>query len=199
MVKFIEIMVAEKKEKDVEVYTLSGMATLKGFVKNGLDSSTIINLMVVFDSEADELKQRGFTFPPHTFLYHKVSKSEVIGVLINKHNFTPEEAFQSLNKLVSQLNLNMIDRRDSDEMFEKLAEEANNKVVKNSNNPRLKIGEKDIVIIGGFLREKINFVHSDDEGFLKTCEELEINIIPTPALHSQKEKDIKGWMNKRKV
>lgn len=185
-------------EKEVEVYTIGGMAELKGFVKNGLDSSTLINLVVVFDSEANDLKQRGFIFPPHTFYYHKVSKAEVIGVLINKHNLTPEEAYQSLNKLVLQLNLNMIDRRDSDELFEMLAEEANEKVIQKSNNSRLKIGEKDIIIIGGFLREKVNFAHSDDEGFLKTCEELGINIIPTPTVHSQKEKDIKNWMSKRK-
>mgnify|MGYP001614003224 CR=1 FL=1 len=110
----------------------------------------------------------------------------------------PDEAYQAMNKLISQLDLNIIDRRDSDEMFEKLAEEANGKVVKKLDNSRLKIGEKDIIIIGGFLREKVNFVHSDDEGFLKTCEELGINIIPTPTLHSQKEKDIKSWMSKRK-
>lgn len=191
-------MVAEKKEGDVEVHTISGLATLKGFVKNGLDSSTLINLIVVFDSETNELSQRGFTFPPNTFFYHQISRSEVIDVLINKHNFTQEEAYQSFNKLVSRLDCQMIGRRDSDEMFERLAEEASNKVVRNSNNPRLKIGEKDIIIIGGFLREKINFVHSDDGGFLKTCEELGINIIPTPTLHSRKEKDIKGWMSKRK-
>ena len=186
------------KEKSVEVYTASGMATLKGFVKNGLDSSTLINLIIVFDSETNELKQRGFTFPPHTFYYHKISRSEVIGILINKHNFTPEEAYQSLNKLASQLVLHLIDRYNSDEMFEKITEEANSKVIRKLNNQRLKIGEKDIIIISGFLREKVNFVHSDDEGFLKTCEELGINIIPTPTVHSQKEKEIKSWMNKRK-
>ncbi len=191
-------MVAEKEAKSVETYALSGMIKLKGFIKNGLDSSTLINLIVVFDSKTNELSQRGFTFPPHTFFYHKVSKAEVIGVLINKHNFTPEEAYESFNNLVSQLDLQIIERRDSDEMFEKLVEEASSRVVKKSNNPRLKIGEKDIVIIGGFLREKVNFVHSDDEGFLKTCEELEVNIVPTPTLHSQKEKDIKSWMSKRK-
>ena len=188
-------MAAEKKE--VEVYTVSGMAALKGFVKNGLDSSTLINLIVVFDSKTNELSQRGFTFPPHLFFYHKISRAEVIGVIINKHNFTSEEAYESFNQLASRLDLRMIERRDSDEMFEKLVEEANNKVA--SNNPRLKIGEKDIVIIGGFLREKINFVHSDDEGFLKTCEELGINIVPTPKLYTQKEKDIKSWMSKRKL
>ncbi len=191
-------MVAEKEGKNVEAYTMTGMVKLKGFIKNGLDSSTLINLIVVFDSKTNELSQRGFTFPPHTFFYHKVSKSEVIGVIINKHNFTPEEAYGSFNQLVSQLDLRMIARQNSDEMFEKLVEEANSRVVQKANNLRLKIGEKDIVIIGGFLREKVNFVHSDDEGFLKTCEELGINIVPTPTLHSQKEKDIKSWMRKRK-
>lgn len=191
-------MGTEKEGKNVEAYTMTGMVKLKGFIKNGLDSSTLINLIVVFDSKTNELSRRGFTFPPHTFFYHKVSGSEVIGVIINKHNFTPEEAYQSFNKLVSQLDLQIIERRDSDEMFEKLVEEANRRVVQKANNPRLKIGEKDIVIIGGFLREKVNFVHSDDEGFLKTCEELGINIVPTPTVHSQKEKDIKRWMSKRK-
>ncbi len=191
-------MVAEKKERD-EVYTASGIIKLKGFVKNGLDSSMLINLIVVFDAKTDELSQRGFTFPPHTFFCHKVSRAEIIGVLINKHNFTPEEAHDSFNKVASQLGLQIIERREPDEMFEKMAEEANNKVIQKFNNPRLKIGEKDMIIIGGFLREKINFVHSDDEGFLKTCEELGINTVPTPTLLSQKEKEIKGWMSKRKT
>lgn len=192
-------MIAEKEEKNVEAYMMSGMIKLKGFVKNGLDSSTLINLIVVFDSEISELGQRGFTFPPHLFFYHQISKPEVIGVLINKHNFTPEEAYQSFSRLVSQLDLQMIERRDSDELFEKLAEEANRKAIQKSNNPRLKIGENDAIILGGFVREKINFVHSDDEGFLKTCEELGINVVPTPTVHSQKEKDIKSWMSKRKL
>ena len=189
-------MVAEKEGKNVETFTMSGMIRLKGFIKNGLDSSTLINLIVVFDSKTNELSQRGFTFPPHTFFYHKISRAEVIGVLINKHNFTKEEAYESFDKLCSQLDLHLIERCDSDDIFEKLTEEANHKIVQKSNN--LKIGEKDIVIISGFLREKINFVHSDDEGFLKTCEELGINTVPTPTVHSQKEKEIKSWMSKRK-
>lgn len=191
-------MVAEKEGTKSEIYTASGMFKLKGFVKNGLDSSTLINLIVVFDSEKKDFTERGFTFPPHLFFYHHVSRSEVIGVLINKHNFTQEEAYESFNKLVSQLDLRMIERRDSDETFENLAEEANSKVVQTFNNQRLKIGDKDIVIIGGFLHEKVNFVHSDDEGFLRTCDELGINIVPTPTVHSQKEKDIKRLMSKRK-
>jgi hypothetical protein len=192
---FSKSMVTERKK---EVFTASGIIKLKGFVKNGVDSSMLINLIVVFDAKTEELSQRGFTFPPHTFFCHKVSRAEVIGVLINKHNFTPEEAYDSFNKVASQLDLQIVERRESDGMFEKLVEETNNRVIQKFNNPKLKIGEKDIVIIGGFLREKINFVHSDDEGFLKTCEELGINTVPTPTLLSQKEKEIKGWMSKRK-
>jgi hypothetical protein len=40
-------------KKGVEVHTISGMVKLKGFIKNGLDMSTLINLIVVFDSKTD--------------------------------------------------------------------------------------------------------------------------------------------------
>lgn len=191
-------MAAGKKEKNVEVYSLSSMATLKGFIKNGLDSSAIINIIVSFDSEFEEFQQRGFTFPPNLFLYHEVSWSETIGVLINKHKFTKEEAITALKKLITTFNLQKVVRLDSDELFEKLVEEANQRVVQKSNNPRLKIGEHDVMIIGGFLREKINFAHSGDEGFLKTCEELGVNTIPLLRRNLEKEKEIQSWMKKKR-
>jgi len=189
-------MVAEKKEKDVEAYSMSGMVKLKGFIKNGLDTSTIINIIINFDSEFLEFQQRGFTFPPNLFFYHEISWSETIGVLINEHKFTKEEAVTSLKKLIAKFNLQRIVRFDSDELFENLVEEANQRVVQKPNNSHLKIGDNDIIIIGGFLRDKINFVHSGDEGFLKTCEELGVNIILLPQRDFEKEKEIKSWMKK---
>ena len=81
------------------------MATFKGFIKNGLDSSTMINLIVCFDSKFDEFRKRGFAFPPNLFYYHEISRSEVIGVLINEYNFTEEEAKESLKKLIGQFYL----------------------------------------------------------------------------------------------
>jgi len=189
-------MVAEKEAKNVEAYTMSGMVKLKGFIKNGLDTSTIINVIVSFDSEFEEFSQRGFTFPPNLFFYHEVSWSETMGVLINEHKFTKEEAVTALQKLIAKFNIQKIVRFDSDELFEKLVEEANQRAVQKFNNPRLKIGDNDIIIIGGFLREKINFVRSGDKGFLKTCEELGINIVPLPERDFAKEKEIKGWMKK---
>ncbi len=189
-------MVAEKEGKNVEAYTLAGMVKLKGFIKNGLDTSTIINVIVNFDSEFKEFQQRGFTFPPNLFFYHEISWPETIGVLINEHKFTKEEAITGLKKLVSTFNLQKIVRFDSDELFEKLVKETNQKVMEKYNNSRLQIGENDVTIIGGFLREKITFIHSGDEGFLKTCEELAINVIPLPERDFQKEKEIKGWMKK---
>ena len=56
-------MNGRKKIKDVKVYSVSGMATFKGFIKNGLDSSVLINLIVVFDSEFETFRKKGFTFP----------------------------------------------------------------------------------------------------------------------------------------
>ncbi len=189
-------MVAEKEEKNVEAYTMTGMIKLKGFIKNGLDTSAIINIIVNFDSEFQEFQQRGFTFPPNIFLYHEISWPETIGVLINEYKFTKEESIAGLKKLITTFNLQKVVRFDSDELLEKLVKEANQKVLEKYKNQRLKIGENDITIIGGFLREKITFVHSGDRGFLKTCEELGIQVIPLPERDFQKEKEIKSWMKK---
>lgn len=180
--------------KKIEVYTMSGMAKLKGFIKNGLDTSTIINLIAVFDSEFTEFKKKGFGFPPNLFFYHDISWPETIGVLINEHKFTKKEAIVGLKKLISKFNLQKIIRVDSDELLEEMVEKANQRVVQN--NPKLKIGGNDVIIIGGFLREKINFVHSGDRGFMKTCEELGINTFPLPERDFDKEKEIKRWMKK---
>ncbi|MFH1052868.1 MAG: hypothetical protein V1740_00455 [Candidatus Woesearchaeota archaeon] len=184
------------KIKDVNCYVLSGMAQFKGFVKNGFDSSTIINLITVFDSNYDKFRKRGFTFPPNLFFFHEISVPETIGVLINKHKLTKEEAKEALNKLIANFNLSKIIRKsDLDLDYEKIVEEANKRVV--NKDPKLKIGEQDIIIIGGFLREKINFVHSGDSGFLKTCEELNINTIPTPKRDIEKENQINKFMKDR--
>ena len=80
------------KIEDVNVFSLSGMATFKGFIKNGFDSSVMINLVVCFDSKFDEFRKRDFTFPQNLFYFHEISHPEVIGVLINTFNFTEREA-----------------------------------------------------------------------------------------------------------
>src|SRR3989338_7140200 len=123
-------MVHKKKIKDVKVYSAGGMATFKGFIRNGLDSSTLINLIIVFDGKSESFKQRGFTSPPNLFYYHEISKSEVIGVLINDYGFTKDEAIDALNKLVNEFSLSKIARVPAlDTSFELLVEETNKKVV----------------------------------------------------------------------
>ncbi len=188
-----------KQIKDVKVYSARGMAAFKGFIRNGLDSSTLINLIVVYDGKYESFKQRGFTSPPNLFYYHEISRSEVIGVLINKHGFTKNEAVEALNKLVNEFNLSKIIRvLEVDAPFEKLVEEANKRIINKYNNQELRLGEPDVIIIAGFLRNNLNFVHSGDEGFLKTCEELGINIIPIPKRDIDKENEIKKWLKRKK-
>lgn len=174
------------------------MATFKGFIKNGLDSSVMINLIVCFDSKFDEFRKRGFTFPPNLFNFHEISHPEVIGVLINTFNFTKNEAKESLKKLIEEFNLNKLMRDETtDESYEKIVEEANDRVVKKENNEDIRIGNQDIIIIGGFLKNKINFIHSGDEGFKKTCKELKLNVIPLPKRDIEKEEKIKNLMKRR--
>ena len=84
-----------------------------------------------------------------------------------------------------------------DAPFEKSAEQANGAVVRKCNDPRLRIGVQDAIIIGGFLRNKMNFIHSGDKGFLKTCEELNINTVPLPKRDAEKENELKKLMKKK--
>jgi len=174
-------------------------ATFKGFVKNGLDSSTIINLISVFDGKFDEFRKNGFTFPPNLFFYHEISRKEVIGVLINKHKFTKQEAIEAFDNMVSEFDLGKIVHiSQKDDLYMQIVQNANKAVVKKLGKPYLAIGEADTLIIAGFLRENITFVHSGDQGFLKTCEELKMNIVPLPQRDRSKEKEIKEWMKRRK-
>ena len=132
------------------------------------------------------------------FYYHEISKSEVIGVLINDYGFTKDEAIDALNKLVNEFSLSKITRvPDLDASFELLVEETHKKVVDKNNNKMLEIGVPDVIIIAGFLRNNLNFVHSGDQGFLKTCEELRISSIPTPKRDIDKENEIKKLMQKK--
>ena len=118
--------------------------------------------------------------------------------MINEFRFTKEQAKQALDKLISKFNLTKIKRIvDLDEPFEKLVEQASDGVVKKFRDTSLKIGIQDMIIIGGFLRNKINFIHSGDKGFLKTCEELKINTVPIPQRDVEKENEIKKLLKKK--
>src|SRR3989338_10133243 len=106
-------------------------ATFKGFVKNGLDSSTIINLISAFDGKFDEFRKNGFTFPPNLFFYHEISRTEVIGVLINKHKFTRQEAIEAFDNMVSEFDLGKIVHiPQKDSLYKQIVENANKAVVK---------------------------------------------------------------------
>ena len=180
--------------QNLKVYSFNGKAIYSGFIKNGFDSSRIINIIVAFDSKYDEFKRQGYTFPPHLFYYHEISRPETIGVLINKFHFTRTEAIESFDKLIKEFNLEKICRINSD-MHEQIVEEANDVICKN--DEKLRIGKQDIIIIAGFLREKINFIHADDAGFAATCKELKLNIVPIAKRDRIKEKDIKKLMKHR--
>lgn len=138
-------------------------------------------------------------FPQNLFFYHEISRTEVIGVLINKHKFTVQEAREAFDAMVTEFDLGKIVHiPQTDTLYKKIVENANKAVVKKFGNPNLEIGEADTLIIAGFLRENITFVHSGDQGFLKTCEELKMNVVPLPQRDSAKEKEIKQWMKRRK-
>lgn len=155
--------------------TIGQFAELKGFVKNGLDSSTLVDLIIRFDSAKDFFEKRGFSFP-NIFYYHRISRKEVIGILINKFKYPKKDAASKLDNLTHDFNMRVIERNpETDSNFESIVEAANAKAAQQ--NQKLKIGEQDIIILGGFLRENVSIVHSADVGMLATCKELGINSI----------------------
>ncbi len=183
---------------DVNSFSFQGNTVLKGFIKNGLDSSTLINLIIVFDGKFDIFKKQGFTFPPYLFFYHELSRTEVIGVLINRYKFTKEEAIEAFDNMIKEFYLEKIQRiTTKDQAYQKIVQDANAVVVRKLGS-NFQIGDNDILIIAGFVRENVIFVHSGDKGFIETCKELKINAISLPQGDRDKENEIKQWMKKRK-
>ena len=71
------------------ILTIGQSAELKGFIKNGLDSSTLIDLIVRFDSAKDFFEKSGFGFS-NIFYCHRISRKEVVdkyGVWGEKMNY----------------------------------------------------------------------------------------------------------------
>jgi hypothetical protein len=59
-----------------------------------------------------------------------------------------------------------------------------------------RIGPSDMIILAGFLKEKITFVHARDKGIEATCGELGLNLIPTPVRDIEKEKKLRAKVSK---
>ncbi len=185
-------------KKDVKVWSSAFQWSFKGFIKNGIDSSTLVNLTLIHNKDKDAFKKRGFESPPNLFYNHLISRREVIGVLINKKNFSKKKAVEEFDQLVKDFNLIPIKEESGDIKYKSIVKDANKRIIEKIKNPELKkkleIGEEDITIIAGFLRENINLVHTGDKGFQLTCEELNMNVIPIPKRDFKKEKEMKRYM-----
>jgi predicted transcriptional regulator len=76
------------------------------------------------------------------------------------------------------------------ESYEEVVRQANLKVVRTKGED-YRIGESDIKIISGFLKEKVNIVHARDKGLEETCKELGLNVVPTPKRDTDKENSLR--------
>ncbi|MBS3156602.1 hypothetical protein J4442_00315 [Candidatus Woesearchaeota archaeon] len=168
-----------------EARTIKGNIKIKGAIKNGIDTSRLINLIVCFDSP-ENFKIKGFAFPPNLFYIHEVSFSEAVGILINNFKLEEKQAISKVKKWRDEAGTGEIKREKEDESYENLVKNTNDIIVK-ERGEKYKIGNLDIIIIAGFLRENINIVHARDKGFEETCKRLNINIIPTPKEEIKKE------------
>jgi len=177
------------KKKKQSVYSMQGGILLKGnIIKNGLDTSRLVNLITVFSSP-DYFKMAGYPFPPHLFFVSDISFNETVGILINKFNKTKEWAIAQTRLWYQSFNLQRINE-DLIERFIPLIKETNESVVKELGG-NYRIGEEDTKIIACFLKEGVTIVHSSDKGFKETCRKLHMGVAQIPVKDLQQEKDSK--------
>ena len=178
-----------KKKIKVDYYQMkSGILLKANIIKNGLDTSRLVNLITVFTSP-EEFKMAGYPFPPHLFFVSDISFNETVGILIHKFNKTKDWAIAQIRLWYASFNL----QRISEEHIEKfipLVRETNATIVKEFGE-NYRIGDEDTKIIACFLKEGVNIVHSSDKGFKETCKKLNMNIADIPIKDLQGEKDIK--------
>lgn len=186
-------MNAKENIKNLKVFSFGRNFTFKGAIKNGLDSSRFINLIVCFDSP-EEFRMVGYPCPPNLFHLHKISISEAYGILINEFNFSHEKAKLKIKKWLDEFQIKLIDPQELEE-YENLVRSTNNEIVREKGE-NYRIGWQDIKIIASFIKEGINIVHVKDKGFEETCKRHNIEIIPTPKRDLKKERELKKRLNK---
>ena len=175
----------KKNKKVVEHIYAEGRITIKGAIKNGLDTSRLVNLIICFGSPKN-FRIEGFSFPPNLFYIHEISFDEAVGVLIRSFNFDKNKAISKVKEWKKEFKTCEIKRDNTSEEYERIVEKVNEDIVKNKGE-NYKIGISDIRIIAGFLKEKINIVHVKDKGFEETCKKLNMNVIETPKEYVEKE------------
>ena len=181
-------MINTNKKTKANTFASGGLIIKGNIIKNGIDTSRLLNMMLCSDNPG-EYKIAGSPFPPNLFYIHKLSISECFGLLLEL-GFKKEEARNKIKRWIDGFSLSIIHRNDSYMDYEKIVEDTNSKVV-NEKGDRFKMGENDIIILAGFLKETINIVHVKDKGFEETARRLGINVITTPLIDLEKEKKAK--------
>jgi len=178
-----------RKEKPKRITFSTGIRLKGNFIKNGLDTSRFVNLIVCFDSP-DHFKQKGYEFPPNLFYISEVQYGEAMGVLIHKHKLTKKETKEKIKSWIEKFPLVELRSNESTGGYESIVRSANNKVIKKFGE-NYEIGELDVSTIAIFMQNGINIIHVKDKGFEETCRELEIEVMLTP------ERDLKEERSKK--
>lgn len=179
-----------KRKTDVKFLTMTGrFIGLRGIIKNGLDTSRLINLIICFESP-EEFRMEDFPVPQNLFYINDLSFSEALGILIHEFDMSEKTAKRKILDWVDKFSLQRIRYDIICESYEEVVRQANLKVV-GTKGESYRIGDSDIKIISGFLKEKVNIVHARDKGLEETCKELGLNVVPTPKKDTDKENSLK--------
>lgn len=139
------------------------------FTKYGLDANVLVDL-VLYPKAKEYFQQKGYSFPDKFLCTLHQCIGEAKGVLINRYNYSLEQADQELNKIMEDF---MIEKSPAVVIEDDI-------LIVEEIGQKYKLNEEDVPIIYGFWKLKINIVVVRDRAFENSCKELNINIIRWP-------------------
>ena len=103
--------------------------------------------------------------------------NDAIGVLINRKNYSSEQANQRINQFLSEHNINKVQKICNVQDIEKIKNIANEK--------NIKINEEDLPIIADFKKFGINKVFTKDKNFAELCKAVGIEAESMPVIERE--------------
>jgi len=102
---------------------------------------------------------------------------DAMGILINRKNYSPEQANQKINQFLSEHNISKIQKICNVQDIEKIKNIAKEK--------NIKINEEDLPIIADFKKFGINKVFTKDKNFAELCKTVGIEAENMPVIERE--------------
>lgn len=139
------------------------------FPKCGIDASVLVDL-ILYKNAKQYFKDKGYSFPDKVLCTNGAAIGDTKGVLINKYNYDPKLVDKEIDTILNDF---FIEKQPC------LKIEDDVKIIEDI-GAEYELNEEDVPIIYQFWKQKVKMVIVRDEAFEKTCQKLNMIILPWP-------------------